>query len=247
MKEYQDVVRDRFDVEEDPDKSIYAPNHPIGKYIRKNLFAALDEFTLWYSKEKKIGESELLDAGCGYGGMLGYMMSKGFMASKATGMDFSENRLAYARKQYPETAFIHADITTFNLPEQKFDVIISFDLFSHLPQKNQIEAGLKNLWNHLEDDGVFLWYDICNKDHFASPKGVDSWGFSKKQMIDLGKEAGFEFLYQKSLFRKFLNRYNSIYQVKRLSPAFVRFLERVIPGSPGNIMIVFKKVNSSKA
>lgn len=245
MQEYQDVVKNRFNADEDPDKSIYAENHPIGKYIRKNLYAALDEFILWYSKDHKVAESKLLDAGCGFGGMLGYLMSKGFVASNTTGMDFSETRIAGAKKAFPLATFLHADITQFNLPGQKFSVITSFDLFSHLPEKNQLESGLKNLWNHLEDDGVFLWYDIYANDHFAPPKGADSWGFSTQQMIDLATASGFQFVYQKSFFKKFFNRYNSVYQVKRLSPGLVRFLERILPGSPGNSMIVFKKIKTA--
>lgn len=244
MKNYQDVINNRFDTEEDTSDSIYSPYHPIGKYLRKTLFKGLNCFLLKYSNDNRVlNTKKLLDVGCGNGGMLDFFISKGFSAQNTVGIDLSQSRINKAKKQCDGVTFILADILTFNFTEHKFDLITAFDLFSHLNTKEQIIQGLSNIYDHLEDDGVFLWYDIYSKDHFAARENSDSWGFNKKQMFCFSKESGFNVVYNESFFKNFFNRFHSIYQVKRLSPVIVRFLEIILPGMPGNIMIVLKKNN----
>jgi len=242
MKNYQDVINDRFDSEIDNNNSIYSPNHPIGKYVRKILFNGLNIFLLEYSqKHGALNTKKILDVGCGDGGMLDFFISSGFSSQKLTGIDLSINRIKRAQKQFNEVEFILADITTLNLNGKKYDLVTAFDLFSHLTSKEQILNSLSNVYNHLEDDGLFLWYDIYSKDHFSPAKHADSWGFSKEQMIGLSEESGFEMVHYKTFFKNFFNRYHSIYQVKRLTPGLVNILEAILPGMPGNIMIVFTK------
>jgi len=242
MKNYHDVVKDRFDSEQDIASSIYSPSHPVGKYVRKILFEGLDRFLETYSPDKdKLKAKTMLDVGCGDGGMIDYFISRGFLPENTVGVDLSEGRIKRAQQKSKGSTFIQGDALTYDLKDQKFDLITSFDLFSHLTTQDQIIEGLSNIHKHLQDDGVFLWYDIYSKDHFE-PKGhSDSWGFSKKQMAEMAEEAGFEVHYHKTFFKLFFNRYHSIYQVKRLSPGIVRFLEVVLPGKPGNLMFVFKK------
>ncbi|MBI5541112.1 MAG: class I SAM-dependent methyltransferase [Bacteroidia bacterium] len=247
MKNYQDVINERFDTEIDNNNSIYSPIHPIGKYVRKKMFGGLNVFFNEYKiKYGELSNKKLLDIGCGDGGMIEYFLTIGFFPDKIMGIDLSSNRINKAQKRNKDVQYTLADITTLNLNERKFNLITSFDLFSHLTTKEQIIKGLSNVYNHLEDDGLFLWYDIYSKDHFLPAKDADSWGFNKEQMIYLSIELGFEIVYYKTFFKNFFNRYHSIYQVKRLSPGIVNILEAILPGMPGNIMLVFKKKNVEK-
>lgn len=243
MQNYNDVVNNRFNKENDALNSIYSPAHPIGKYIRKILFKGLTIFLNKYSKEYNgLKNKTLLDVGCGNGGMLDFFISKGFLPQNTFGVDLSEKRINRAKLNINGATFMVADILKLNLDEQKFDVVTSFDLFSHLKSKEQIIQGLSNVYNHLDENGIFLWYDIYTKDHFAAPDNVESWGFNKEQMISFSKESGFECVYYyETFFKSFFNRYHSIYQVKRLTSFIVRILEIILPGRPGNIMIIFKK------
>jgi len=246
MQNYHDVVNNRFNKEGDVSNSIYSPTHPIGKYIRKILFKGLTNFLNKYSYENSgLNNKRLLDVGCGDGGMVDFFISKGFLPHNTVGVDLSETRINRAKRNSNGTTFMVADILKLNLNEQKFDVITSFDLFSHLKSKEQIIKGLTNVNNHLDENGIFLWYDIHSKDHFAASDNVESWGFNKEQMISFSKESGFEYVYCQTFFKNFFNKYQSIYQVKRLTPYVVSILEMLLPGIPGNIMIIFKKVKKS--
>jgi cyclopropane fatty-acyl-phospholipid synthase-like methyltransferase len=125
--------------------------------------------------------------------------------------------------------------------EIKFNLITSFDLFSHISSKEELILGLKNINKSLTDNGVFLWYDIYSKDHFNAPFNSESWGFSIEQMKDLASEAGFEIKSTNLLFKKFLGRYHSVYQAHRIPIGLLQMLEKIIPGTPGNVLLVLKK------
>lgn len=243
MKDYQDVVNERYNNEVDDVNSIYSPNHPIGKYTRKIIYKGIDEFlSRCYTDAQTIKNMKLLDVGCGKGEWLTYFVSKGFSSSNVMGIDLSEKRIEKAILQNPGLNFKVSDILSFNLQPSKFDLIVSFDLFSHLTTKEQIIQGLLNVFNHLKNDGVFIWFDIYSKDHFNSKTNTDSWGFSKQQMMSLATEAGFKIISYRTFFKNFFNRYHSIYFADRVSPTALRFLEKVLPGMPGNIMFELKKV-----
>lgn len=243
MKDYKEVVSERFDKEKEISDSIYSPSHPIGKYLRSTLFKGLDAILeKHYRRKSELSEMKLLDVGCGVGGMLNYFNQKGFRNENMIGIDLSENRIEKAKLEYPQVAFKVADVLTMNLDEKKFDLITSFDLFSHLKSKVELLEGLKNVREHLDDTGIFLWYDIFSSDHFSPIDNADSWGFNKRQMIDLSKEAGFELISYKTFFKKFFGKYNSVYQAKRISPAILKFLEKILPGSPGNHLVILKKI-----
>jgi SAM-dependent methyltransferase len=241
MENYKDVVNRRFDQEDDIG-SIYSPNHPIGKYIREVLCKGLDEFLNQYSKDKgELITKKLLDVGCGDGGLITYFICKGFSPQNITGIDLSKTRIYKASRQNPSVTFILNDLLTFQLSQHRFDLITAFDLFSHFTTESQILQGLSNVFNHLEDDGIFLWYDIYSKDHFSPPDITDSWGFNKRQMIYLSETAGFELISYRPFFKNFLNRFHSAYQVKRLPSGIIKLFEKILPGMPGNLMLILKK------
>lgn len=242
MKDYKQVVSERFDQENTDQPSMYAPDQPIGIYSRKVLFRALHEVIEASILQKgPLNTLRLLDVGCGNGEMLEFMMTEGFSQEHLAGVDFSSARIERAKAKYPN---VHLDVADITLPlpfNEPFDVVAAFDLFSHLSDEGQLRAGLKSVSDVLPTGGLFLWYDIAALDHYGSPAGADSWGFSKAQMLDLATRAGFELVAYKGIFRNFFNRYHSLYQARRVSHSVLRVLEKLLPGIPGNHIIVFVK------
>lgn len=240
MKDYSEVVENRFN-SENKSNSIYDASHPVGKYSRKQIYGKLNRFlsfldTRFAHRNKTI----LLDVGAGNGGMIDFFIDQGFQDSNITGFDMSTGRIDFAKLNRPSVHWICGDVLEMEI-EKKFDLITSFDLFSHLTTREQIITGLQRVKEHLNEDGVFLWYDIYSKDHFSPNPNSDSWGFNLSQMIELAGCAGLVPVYQDQVFKLFFNKYHSLYQVQRLPAFVVNFLEGVIPGNPGNILVGFEQ------
>ena len=242
MKHYIDVVFQRFDKEKDEATSIYSVNHAIGRYSRKILFNGLNKILIDFrSKRKETSEIKLLDIGCGSGGMIEYFITKGFQSANCYGVDLSVTRISKAKQQFPEVNFICGDALDQHFTTLQFDLITSFDLYSHFTTAEQIILGLQNVYKSLAENGSFLWYDIYSKDHFKAPTNSESWGFNLQQMKELAKAAGFEVISTQPFFKKFFGRYHSIYQAHRIPSSVLQLLESILPGTPGNILLVLKK------
>ena len=242
MKEYTDVVYNRFNKENEATTSIYSAYHPIGRYSRKILFKGLNKILADFEANKKpLSEIMLLDVGCGRGGMIEYFISKGFQPANCYGVDLSVTRFSKAKQQFPEVNFICGDALDQHFTTLQFDLITSFDLYSHFTTTEQILKGLQNANKSLAENGTFLWYDIYSKDHFKAPINSESWGFNLQQMKELAKAAGFEVISTQPFFKKFFGRYHSIYQAHRIPSSVLQLLESILPGTPGNILLVLKK------
>jgi len=242
MKDYKEVVNERFDAEKDITNSIYSDNHPIGRYSRKILFAGLHKFLKnHFIHNKSLKTSKLLDVGCGSGGMIEYFVSKGFLPAHCYGVDLSVSRISAAKKLLPGANFVTGNALNQHFTNVSFDLITSFDLYSHITSEKEILEGLINVNRSLSENGIFIWYDIYSKDHYNAPKNSESWGFNKQQMIQLAQNAGFEVITTYSFFKNFFDRYHSIYQAHRIPTSLLKVLEKVLPGTPGNIMLVMKK------
>lgn len=64
----------------------------------------------------------VLDVGCGYGGLLDYMIKKGINL-QYTGIDVEENMVIWAQNAHPEATFIRGDILEVRIDKQ-FDYVV---------------------------------------------------------------------------------------------------------------------------
>lgn len=64
----------------------------------------------------------VLDAGCGYGGLLAYAGKNG-MALQYTGIDVAESMILWAREAFPKAAFIAGDIFEVGITK-RFDYVV---------------------------------------------------------------------------------------------------------------------------
>jgi 2-polyprenyl-3-methyl-5-hydroxy-6-metoxy-1,4-benzoquinol methylase len=240
MKSYKSVVQDRYETEStEENDSIYSPNSQIGKYSRKVIFRSLKSILDRFSNEK--GNLTILDVGCGKGTLVDFFLSEGFTEKNIYGIDLSSNRINQAKTKYPSVNFVNGDALELTDITTEFDVITTFDLYSHFISKEEIIKGLKAISSKLKDTGTFIWYDINTADHFSPPSNIDSWGFSMEQMKSLGKEAGFEVVKSQGLFKLFFNKYHSVYRADKTPHWLLTFLEKIMPGKSGNNIVVFKK------
>lgn len=97
--------------------------------------------------------SSILELGCGTGNILKNLPK----SYELHGLDNSEGMLSIAQNQVPNATFYLDDMTTFKLG-RKFDAILCiFDSINHLTSKSQWKKTFSNVYNHLRDDGVFVF------------------------------------------------------------------------------------------
>ena len=94
----------------------------------------------------------VLDLGCGAGEPIArYMIAQGYAL---TGVDFARPMLDIARKRFPDSTWIEADMRQLDLG-RRFSGIVAWDSFFHLTRDEQRQM-IPRLARHLEQDGATL-------------------------------------------------------------------------------------------
>jgi ubiquinone/menaquinone biosynthesis C-methylase UbiE len=124
--------------------------------------------------------TSILDLGCGTGTHALALAVRGYYV---TGIDMSKNQIESAKKKAEMSEvsemvdFIHGDMRDFSL-NKKFDVAVSlFGSFCYLLEDEDIEMTLKNIYNHLQENGilVFEFWHVGGVNPKSSTGGYHTW------------------------------------------------------------------------
>ncbi|WP_156308566.1 class I SAM-dependent methyltransferase [Sphingobacterium endophyticum] len=146
----------------------------------KNVFKVYDNVSEWYNENRSKDlielkylqellshlpeRSEILDLGCGTGKpIMEYFLSQN---CRVTGVDASWKMLEIAKSNFPNNEFYLMDMRDLNI-ERKFDAIIAWHSFFHLPVDDQ-EKLIPRLSNLLNPNGLLLFT--------SGPENGISWG-----------------------------------------------------------------------
>jgi cyclopropane fatty-acyl-phospholipid synthase-like methyltransferase len=98
-------------------------------------------------------EKIVLDAGCGEGYGVNFLAGSG--AVKVVGIDKSEEAINHTRKKYKleNLEFQVMDVTSMSFTDEKFDLVVSFQVIEHLHNYNDF---LKEVKRVLKKDGIAI-------------------------------------------------------------------------------------------
>ncbi len=100
--------------------------------------------------------NSVLDVGCGTGILASKLYNENFEVS---GIDISEDMINVAKETTTGIEFAVADMVNFTL-NKKFQLITcAFDALNYLVTDSDMKKTLKNVFLHLEDNGIFI-FDI---------------------------------------------------------------------------------------
>lgn len=104
-----------------------------------------------FAKQFCEGKS-ILDAACGVGYGSHYL---GEVSKEVIGVDISEEAIAYAKEHYQRgnVSFKVMDVQQLEFPEDKFDVVCSFETIEHIDNPKDFLIRVKRV---LKEDGVLL-------------------------------------------------------------------------------------------
>ena len=109
-------------------------------------------------------EAAILDLCCGSGDLSRILVEHG---CRVTGLDGSEEMLAFARKHVPEAEFRSGDARDFRL-ELQFDAVLStFDSLNHILRLEELEHVFEHVYRALVPGGLFV-FDLNMEDAFRT-------------------------------------------------------------------------------
>lgn len=110
----------------------------------------------------------VLDAGCGSGRIMNHLAAR-FPNSRFTGMDLSQEAIAFARAEAAErslsnTEFAARDLSDFDetAPSEQFDLVTTFDAIHDQGRPLRV---LKGIHKALKPAGLYLMQDIRGSSH----------------------------------------------------------------------------------
>lgn len=133
-------------------------------YYYDDIFSELD-YTDWlnFIEPYLNKESNILDLACGSGTLAILLKLKGY---NVEGLDLSSSIIDVAKEKakmhHLNIPFYVDDMTSFKL-NKKYDIITCFfDSVNFLENKDKLNKLFENVYNHLNDDGLFI-FDIFSK------------------------------------------------------------------------------------
>jgi SAM-dependent methyltransferase len=81
----------------------------------------------------KLNQPEIVELGCGSGWLTGILGAFG----PATGVELSSVAVGQASARYPSARFLQADLGRWEYPREKFDLVVSHEVFEHLEDQSR--------------------------------------------------------------------------------------------------------------
>ncbi|WP_163581250.1 class I SAM-dependent DNA methyltransferase [Gracilibacillus saliphilus] len=107
-------------------------------------------------------QGKMLDLGCGTGRLSHQFAYSGF---SVTGVDYSEDMLAFAQANTSGVQYIQQDIRLLQ-GLTKFDIVVSLcDVINYITTRADLEKVFTNVRESLVNDGLFI-FDVHSLNHF---------------------------------------------------------------------------------
>jgi 2-polyprenyl-3-methyl-5-hydroxy-6-metoxy-1,4-benzoquinol methylase len=136
-----------------------------------------------------------LDFGCG-GGFVAYALS--FIAKSSTGIDISENAIAYAKQRFKRANYSCMDFVQLLETTDKYDFVYSSEVIEHV---SDINLYMKTLAHLVEKDGC-AYVTTPDLGHPKVPENITEWSmlcppihvqhFTQKTVTQLFKRYDFK-------------------------------------------------------
>jgi ubiquinone/menaquinone biosynthesis C-methylase UbiE len=223
-------LRNMYATQYNPDPQdrnyIWHPLNPVSIYYRQAQERAMAE--LFRRNDLNLSKLNVLDIGCGNGGLLRYLASLGISPNQLSGIDLMIHRITAAHRLAPPgTTLLVGNAETLPYPEQCFDLVVQFTVFSSILDAQLRQSVATEMMRVLKRGGQVLWYDMYKTRNTS----LHSMTISEISQLFPGMEV------------RYLQRLHPIYVTRILS--YGRFLTTLWENLPGlpmtHYLILFQK------
>ena len=103
---------------------------------------------------------DILEVGCGNGGVLLELLSYGADPHRLHGTDLLAERAATARERLPHLPISASSGMALPYPDQSFDVVLQFTVFSSILDRTICYTVAREILRVVRSGGMILWYDF---------------------------------------------------------------------------------------
>jgi ubiquinone/menaquinone biosynthesis C-methylase UbiE len=140
---------------------IWHPLNPVSVYYRQAQERAIAD--LFHRNDLPMTKLQVLDIGCGTGGLLRYLASLGIAPDQLYGIDLIDDRITIARKLAPTgMTLLAGNADTLPYPDEAFDLVAQFTVFSSILDAQLRKGIASEMTRVLKTNGHILWYDLYN-------------------------------------------------------------------------------------
>ena len=156
----QDAMRDRYARRAALPPDRYAPLQPdvmARAQERQRVLASL----LRRHGVRDVGQVDILEIGCGTGGILLEWLQLGADPQRLVGNELLSERLEAARGRLPAAVRLHAgDAVALGFADASFDIVHQSTVFSSVLDETKQQRLAEAMWRWLRPGGGVLWYDF---------------------------------------------------------------------------------------
>jgi 2-polyprenyl-3-methyl-5-hydroxy-6-metoxy-1,4-benzoquinol methylase len=119
---------------------------------------------------RDLATKRVLDVGSGTGAWLAFWRRRG--VKHLVGMDFAATSVSILRQQFPDCVIAQGDVSVapFQLPDQQYDIISSFEVLMHIFDPERFRQAMRNFSTYCAPGGWLIISDpIIRGDRYISP------------------------------------------------------------------------------
>jgi ubiquinone/menaquinone biosynthesis C-methylase UbiE len=124
-----------------------------------------------------VGQTTILDLGCGPGDLYGSARSSG-LAMSWTGLDLRPEAIEKAERRYPEASWLVASADSMPMPDASFDIVVTSLLFSSIASPEMERATAGEIRRVVRPGGWLIWYDL----RYPNPSNRAVHGLGRRQI-----------------------------------------------------------------
>ncbi|ODS38997.1 MAG: hypothetical protein A7315_03040 [Candidatus Altiarchaeales archaeon WOR_SM1_79] len=132
-------------------------------------------------KITSFSDREILDVGCGGGGLLRELVKYGARPENLYGIDLLGERIEEAKYLSTNINFRCGDASNLPYDDSSFDIVMQFTTFTSILDITMKMGIASEMLRVMKLDGIIIWYDF----HMDNPKNPDVRGVTKKEIFEL--------------------------------------------------------------
>ena len=153
------VMSENYSLKQRPRRSPWHPLNPVSLHYRqkqeRTIVRLINRFNL------PLETLDILDAGCGGGGLLRLFAALGASPARLWGIDLMEERIELAASLSPQAFHLQTgELTDLPYPDHSFDLVSQFTVFSSILDPEVRAEAAKQMLRVLRPGGWLLWYDM---------------------------------------------------------------------------------------